>query len=395
MTTAPCAALARDQREAGEEREADDHARRDDGEPPRLGAGRARRAHRGEVGGGEQAGDGGAAERDDPRVEALERELGRGEGEREGEDPEAPKSRPTPRAGARSARRLRYRRRGDSVIEQCSWLDDNTHERRLEELEAAVAAGRPGDRLPSVRELMRRHGAGPVTVQRAVHLLAARGLVDARPGRGTFVAAARSGGRRGAPRPRMADAGARVRAGSTRSTSSTCCARRRPACSCSPRATSRTTCSRTGALGQALGPRGAPARRVGAGPARGPRAAARAAGGLARRRPHRGRHHRHRRRAGGAHRLPARARRARRRRRRRVADLPRRPRRGPRRRPHRGAGPERRGRPAPRAARRRARRVRRPARLRAVQLRQPARRDARPAPGARPCSRPCGPRARS
>ncbi len=59
----------------------------------------------------------------------------------------------------------------------------------MEELEAAVAAGRPGDRLPSVRELMRRHGAGPVTVQRAVHLLAARGLVDARPGRGTFIAA--------------------------------------------------------------------------------------------------------------------------------------------------------------------------------------------------------------
>jgi len=63
-----------------------------------------------------------------------------------------------------------------------------------EELEAAVAAGRPGDRLPSVRELMRRHGAGPVTVQRAVHLLATRGLVDARPGRGTFVAAPPSGG---------------------------------------------------------------------------------------------------------------------------------------------------------------------------------------------------------
>ena len=60
----------------------------------------------------------------------------------------------------------------------------------MEELEAVVAAGRPGDRLPSVRELMRRHGAGPATVQRAVHGLARRGLVEARPGRGTFVAAA-------------------------------------------------------------------------------------------------------------------------------------------------------------------------------------------------------------
>jgi len=57
------------------------------------------------------------------------------------------------------------------------------------ELEAVVAAGRPGDRLPSVRDLMRRHGAGPATVQREVHQLVCRGLVEARPGRGTFVAA--------------------------------------------------------------------------------------------------------------------------------------------------------------------------------------------------------------
>jgi DNA-binding transcriptional MocR family regulator len=59
----------------------------------------------------------------------------------------------------------------------------------VEELETAAAAGRPGDRMPSVRELMRRHGAGPATVQRAVHLLVRRGIVEARPGRGTFVAA--------------------------------------------------------------------------------------------------------------------------------------------------------------------------------------------------------------
>jgi DNA-binding transcriptional MocR family regulator len=68
--------------------------------------------------------------------------------------------------------------------------DGNTATAILEDLEAAAAAGRPGDRLPSVRQLMRRHGAGPVTVQRAVHLLARRGVVEARPGQGTFVAAA-------------------------------------------------------------------------------------------------------------------------------------------------------------------------------------------------------------
>jgi DNA-binding transcriptional MocR family regulator len=36
---------------------------------------------------------------------------------------------------------------------------------------------------------MARHRAGPATVQRAIATLAARGLVEARPGRGTFVAA--------------------------------------------------------------------------------------------------------------------------------------------------------------------------------------------------------------
>src|SRR3954467_4628515 len=47
-----------------------------------------------------------------------------------------------------------------------------------------------GARLPSVRELMREHGASPVTVQRAISGLAAEGLVVPRPGRGTFVAPA-------------------------------------------------------------------------------------------------------------------------------------------------------------------------------------------------------------
>src|SRR3954452_1935553 len=46
-----------------------------------------------------------------------------------------------------------------------------------------------GARLPSVRELMREHGASPVTVQRAIATLTAEGLVVPRPGRGTFVAA--------------------------------------------------------------------------------------------------------------------------------------------------------------------------------------------------------------
>ncbi|MBG0821513.1 PLP-dependent aminotransferase family protein [Planomonospora sp. ID91781] len=47
---------------------------------------------------------------------------------------------------------------------------------------------RPGDRLPSSRELMRRHGVSPVTVSRALGRLAAEGRVVTRPGSGTYVA---------------------------------------------------------------------------------------------------------------------------------------------------------------------------------------------------------------
>jgi len=73
--------------------------------------------------------------------------------------------------------------------------ESNTTNAVLEELERVAAGARPGERLPSVRELMRRHGAGPASVQRAVSLLARRGVLEARPGQGTFVAAAPSGGR--------------------------------------------------------------------------------------------------------------------------------------------------------------------------------------------------------
>lgn len=47
----------------------------------------------------------------------------------------------------------------------------------------------PGTRLPSVRELTAHHGASPVTVAEAIRVLVGQGLVEARPGRGTFVAA--------------------------------------------------------------------------------------------------------------------------------------------------------------------------------------------------------------
>ena len=58
-----------------------------------------------------------------------------------------------------------------------------------DDLRATAAASAAGARLPSVRELMARHRAGPQTVQRAIARLAQEGLLDPRPGSGTFVAA--------------------------------------------------------------------------------------------------------------------------------------------------------------------------------------------------------------
>jgi DNA-binding transcriptional MocR family regulator len=66
--------------------------------------------------------------------------------------------------------------------------DDNAQDRVTQALRAATAVLGPGDRLPSVRELMARHRASPLTVQRAIARLAGEGLVEPRPGRGTFVA---------------------------------------------------------------------------------------------------------------------------------------------------------------------------------------------------------------
>jgi DNA-binding transcriptional MocR family regulator len=63
--------------------------------------------------------------------------------------------------------------------------DDNTVEG---ELRRSIAEGRPGDRLPSVRQLVHRHRVGPVTVQRIIDRLAHEGLVEPVPGKGTFVA---------------------------------------------------------------------------------------------------------------------------------------------------------------------------------------------------------------
>lgn len=66
--------------------------------------------------------------------------------------------------------------------------DDNAADRVIQDLRKLASAAAPGARLPSVRELTARHHASPVTVAQAIRRLAAEGLVEARPGRGTFVA---------------------------------------------------------------------------------------------------------------------------------------------------------------------------------------------------------------
>ena len=52
-------------------------------------------------------------------------------------------------------------------------------------LDDAARAARPGDRLPPIRDLMRRFGASQVSVQRALDRLKSRGLIASRVGRGT------------------------------------------------------------------------------------------------------------------------------------------------------------------------------------------------------------------
>lgn len=59
-------------------------------------------------------------------------------------------------------------------------------------LRATIATATPGDRLPSTRALVAEYGASPITVQSALRQLSAQGLVETRPGVGTFVRALRT-----------------------------------------------------------------------------------------------------------------------------------------------------------------------------------------------------------
>jgi GntR family transcriptional regulator, arabinose operon transcriptional repressor len=70
--------------------------------------------------------------------------------------------------------------------------DGPKHEQVRRAVAAEIAAGRwrPGDRVPSEAELVARFGVSRITVGRAMRDLQRDGLVERRPGAGTFVAAA-------------------------------------------------------------------------------------------------------------------------------------------------------------------------------------------------------------
>ncbi|MEZ5098163.1 MAG: GntR family transcriptional regulator [Nocardioides sp.] len=73
-----------------------------------------------------------------------------------------------------------------------------------QQIAAGVADGRlrPGDRLPTVRQLAEDLGLAPNTVARAYRELEAAGVVDTRGRAGTFVAGRGRGGAEGPARRR-------------------------------------------------------------------------------------------------------------------------------------------------------------------------------------------------
>jgi len=63
------------------------------------------------------------------------------------------------------------------------------YEQIVEQIEESILAGRlkPGDQLPAERELAEQFGVSRTAVREAVKALREKGLVEAYPGRGTFV----------------------------------------------------------------------------------------------------------------------------------------------------------------------------------------------------------------
>lgn len=68
-------------------------------------------------------------------------------------------------------------------------MSQDSSARIVEEVRAWITSASPGARVPSNRALTAEYGASPVTVQKAMRQLVRLGLVESRPGAGTFVRA--------------------------------------------------------------------------------------------------------------------------------------------------------------------------------------------------------------
>ncbi|MDQ3905731.1 MAG: winged helix-turn-helix domain-containing protein, partial [Actinomycetota bacterium] len=64
--------------------------------------------------------------------------------------------------------------------------NDSSIDRVAAALREAAGNMHPGERLPSTRELTARYGVSPVTLSRAMAVLAAEGVLVTRPGSGTY-----------------------------------------------------------------------------------------------------------------------------------------------------------------------------------------------------------------
>ena len=71
-------------------------------------------------------------------------------------------------------------------------MNNDSSSRIVAALRHWISDAAPGARLPSTRQLVAEYQASPVTVQKALQALTAQGLIDSRPGVGTFVRAVRT-----------------------------------------------------------------------------------------------------------------------------------------------------------------------------------------------------------
>ncbi|WP_125610612.1 PLP-dependent aminotransferase family protein [Specibacter cremeus] len=71
-------------------------------------------------------------------------------------------------------------------------MNNDSSSRIAARLREWLAGAAPGSRLPSTRSLVAEYRASPVTVQKALQTLTAQGLIESRPGVGTFVRAVRT-----------------------------------------------------------------------------------------------------------------------------------------------------------------------------------------------------------